>query len=92
MRETKVESERITNIAELEKLIRDVRVDIIYLKDAIKSRNTDVVSYLVERIDLSLHQMAAFDFAIERRTVTVEDDGVHTEVGKNCFRYVDNQK
>lgn len=75
-----IESERITNIAELEKLIQEARADIIHLKNAIKSGNTDVASHLAEKIDLNLHQMAAFDFAIERRTVTVKDNGAQNEL------------
>lgn len=69
----KIESERITNIAELEKLIQDARVDVVWLKTAIMDGNVDAMTHLVEQLDLKLHQMKAFNFNVERRTVTVED-------------------
>lgn len=91
MRETQIESERITNIAELEKIVQNARVDVACLKNAIKSGNTDVASHLAEKIDLKLHQMEAFDFVIERRTVTVEEGNSYKEVRKNCFCYLGDQ-
>lgn len=73
VRKTKIETERITNISELEEIIRDARADAIYLKKAVKDGNKETEIYLVEQIDLKLHQMEAFNFNLERRVVTVED-------------------
>lgn len=74
MRKTKtIESERITNISELEQIIQSARTDAIYLKKAIKDDNKETSIHLIEQLDLKLHQMEAFDFNIERRTITVND-------------------
>ena len=73
VRKTKVESERITNISELEKIIQSARVDVVWLKTAIEDGNVDTMAHLVGQIDLKLHQMEAFNFNMERRTITVKD-------------------
>ena len=77
MRETQIESERITNIADLEKLIQDARVDIVYLKNAINREDKEAAMHLSEQLDLKLHQMKSLDFIIERRVVTVHDHDEH---------------
>ena len=73
VRATQIESERITNIAELEKIIQDARVDVACLKNAINREDNQVASHLAEQLDLKLHQMKVFNFSVERRTVTVGD-------------------
>ena len=67
----KIESERITNLSELEQIIQSARVNALYLKKAIKADDKESSAHLVEQLDLKLHQMEAFDFNIERRTITV---------------------
>lgn len=67
-----IETERIVNLAELEQFIRDARVDIAYLKQALKNDNKESSKHLVEQLDLKLHSMEAFDFVIERRTITLQ--------------------
>ena len=64
-----IESERIVNLADLEQLIRDARVDMLYLKNAIKDGKQEASKHLVEQVDLKLHRMEAFEFVIERRTI-----------------------
>lgn len=73
MRKTKVESERITNLSELEKIIQSARTDIIYLKKAVNDDDKETSVHLAEQLDLKLHQMEVFNFNVERRTVTVKD-------------------
>ena len=68
-----VESERITNLVELEQIVRDARVDMVYLKQALKNGNKEASTHLAEKLDLKLHSMEAFDFVIERRTITVNN-------------------
>ena len=67
----KLESERITNISELEKLIQSARTDMVYLKRAVESRNIESITHFMDRIDLKLHSMEAFNFMLERRIVNV---------------------
>lgn len=69
VRKTKIESERITNIAELEKIVQEARVDAACLKNAINREDKEVASHLIEQLDLKLHQMEAFNFNVERRTI-----------------------
>ena len=64
-----VETERIVNIAELEQIVRDARVDIISLKKALKNGNKEASKHLTEQLDLKLHRMEAFEFVLERRTM-----------------------
>ena len=73
MREAKVESERITNISELEKIIQSARANVIYLKKTIKDDNKEISAYLAEQLDLKLHQMEVFNFIVERRTIIAND-------------------
>ncbi len=73
MREAKVESERITNISELEKIIQSARANVIYLKKTIKDDNKEISAYLAEQLDLKLHQMEVFNFIVERRTIIAKD-------------------
>lgn len=73
VREAKVESERITNISELEKIIQSARANVIYLKKTIKDDNKEISAYLAEQLDLKLHQMEAFNFIVERRTIIAKD-------------------
>ena len=64
-----VETERIVNIAELEQIVRDARVDMISLKHALKNENKEASKHLTEQLDLKLHRMEAFEFVLERRTI-----------------------
>ncbi len=66
----KVESERITNIGDLEQLIRDARADMIFLKNSMRNGNQEASKHLVEQLDLKLHRMEAFEFIIERRIIS----------------------
>lgn len=68
----KIESERITNITDLEQLIRDARADMIFLKSAMRNSNQEASKHLVEQLDLKLHKMEAFEFIIERRTINIQ--------------------
>ena len=67
-----VETERITNLAELEQLVRDARMDIIHLKQVMEKDNKEASMHLLEQLDLKLHSMEAFDFVLERRTITLQ--------------------
>ena len=67
-----VESERIVNIAELEQLIKDARMDVMHLKQSLQNDNKEASKHLVEQLDLKLHSMEAFDFVLERRTVNLQ--------------------
>ena len=67
-----IESERIVNLADLEQIIRDARVDVIYLKNALKNDNKEASKQLTEQLDLKLHRMEAFDFVLERRIVILQ--------------------
>ena len=67
-----VESERIVNIAELEQLIKDARMDMMHLKQSLQNDNKEASKHLVEQLDLKLHSMEAFDFVLERRTVNLQ--------------------
>lgn len=71
------ESERIVNLSEFEQIVRDARVDAIYLKKALKDGDKEISNYLVEQLDLKLHRMEAFEFQIERRTITVNNPSEH---------------
>lgn len=64
-----IESERITNLNDYEKVIQEARTDMVYLKAAIKRKEDEAVKHLAEQMDLKLHQLEAFEFQIERRTV-----------------------
>lgn len=44
------------------------------------------MSHLAEKIDLKLHQMAAFDFAAERRTVMAKDNSAQNELDEIISR------
>lgn len=68
-----IESERITNLDDYEKVIQEARTDMVYLKAAIKRKEDEVVKHLAEQLDLKLHQLEAFEFQIERRTVIGHD-------------------
>ncbi len=68
-----VESERITNISELEQMVHDARVDVLCLKDAMKRGNKEASIHLAEQLDLKLHSMEAFEFVIERRNIIVNN-------------------
>lgn len=67
-----VESERIVNIAELEQLIKDARMDVMHLKQSLQNDNKEASKHLIEQLDLKLHSMEAFDFVLERRTVNLQ--------------------
>ncbi len=73
----KIESERITNISELENNIRDARMYIVYLKKALADGNTEASISIAEQLDLKLHQMEAFEFNIERRVIVIESPCAH---------------
>ena len=64
-----IETERIVNLADLEQIIRDARVDMISLKQALKNDNKEASKHLTEQLDLKLHRMEAFEFVLERRTI-----------------------
>lgn len=72
MRLRTVETERIANLAELEQIIRDARVDTVLLKQALRNDNKEASKHLAEQLDLKLHSMEAFDFVIERRTINLQ--------------------
>ena len=72
-----IESERITNISELENNIRDARMYIAYLKKALADGNTEASISIAEQLDLKLHQMEAFEFNIERRVIVIESPCAH---------------
>jgi len=75
--ELKIESERITNISELENNIHDARMHVVYLKKALESGNTKASINIVKQLDLKLHQMEAFEFNIERRIIVTNSHYVH---------------
>lgn len=68
-----IESERITNLDDYEKVIQEARTDMVYLRAAIKRKEDEAVKHLAEQLDLKLHQLEAFEFQIERRTVIGHD-------------------
>ncbi|MCI8747932.1 MAG: hypothetical protein HFH67_08720 [Lachnospiraceae bacterium] len=72
-----IESERITNISELENNIRDARMYINYLKKSLAGGNTEASISIAEQLDLKLHQMEAFEFNIERRVIVIESPCAH---------------
>lgn len=69
----KIESERITNISELENNIRDARMYTTYLEKALDNGNIEAAINIVKQLDLKLHQMEAFEFNIERRIIVKEE-------------------
>lgn len=72
-----IESERITNISELENNIRDARMYIACLKKALAGGNTEASISIAEQLDLKLHQIEAFEFNIERRIIVMDNPCVH---------------
>lgn len=68
-----IESERITNLDDYEKVIQEARTDMLYLKAALKRKDNEALSHLAEQLELKLHQLEAFEFQIERRTIIEHD-------------------
>lgn len=68
-----IESERITNLNDYEKVIQEARTDMVYLKTALKRKDDEALSHLAEQLELKLHQLDAFEFQIERRTIIGHD-------------------
>lgn len=73
MQKIRIESERITNIGDYERLISKARADMVWLKGSLERKDYEVASHLAGQIDLTLHQMEAHEFQIERRIITVHD-------------------
>lgn len=67
----KIESERIVNISEYEALINKARMNMGVLKRHLENKEYEASIHIAEQIDLVLHQMEAYEFQIERRTITV---------------------
>lgn len=69
----KIETERIINLNEFEKIIQEARADIRYLRLAFANDSKETAAHIVEKLDLKLHQLEVFDFQIERRTIIEHD-------------------
>lgn len=67
-----IESERIVNLSDYECKITEARNQISALKRAVTEHDEDKTGYLVGQLDLTLHEMEAFNFILERRTVRIE--------------------
>lgn len=65
----KIESERIINMGEYEALISKVRLYMGALKRHLENKDYEDSIYTAAQIDLVLHQMEAYEFQIERRTI-----------------------
>lgn len=72
-----IESERIVNLNEFEGLIQKARTDILCLKSTLAYGDMKVSNKVVEQLDLKLHQLEAFEFHIERRTITEHGHNEH---------------
>ena len=69
----RIESERITNLGEYEALIVRARAYMVGLKESLNKKDYETSIYWAGKVDLTLHQMEAHDFQIERRTITVNN-------------------
>lgn len=65
----RLETERIVNLSEYERLIRKARVDVGWLKKALCEKDEKTAICMLDQIDLTLHKMEVFQFEIERRTI-----------------------
>lgn len=64
------ETERIVNLGEFEQLVRDARVNMSFLKKALKTGDKETAKHQAEQLDLKLHSMEAFEFVLERRIIS----------------------
>lgn len=81
-----IESERISNLGELEELIHKARADILYLKSEWAHCDEKLFEKILDQLDLKLHQMEAFEFRIERRTVIERDHSEGDEAATPLHR------
>ncbi len=77
-----IESERIVNLAEFEKLSREARAYALNLRSCLKNGNEENALYLAEKLDIKLHHMEVFDFVVERRTINQGFGGIRKDVGR----------
>ncbi len=68
-----IESERIINIGELEELIRVCRRDLETLKMLLNQKEFTTAEHMANHLDAMLHQAETFEFALERRTITLTE-------------------
>lgn len=68
-----VETERIVNLETFKKKIQEARKDARTLAIAMAGKNLKASQYCVERLDLKLHELEAFEFNVERLRITEND-------------------
>lgn len=64
-----IETERISNLTQCEELIRSARADVLSLKSAFSEDRKELSKYLIEKLDLKLHELESYEFVLERRKV-----------------------
>ena len=72
-----IEAERIVNLSEFERLVADARIYATALKRSLSVKDIQTSINIVEKIDLELHKMEAFEFLIERRNITINNSCEH---------------
>lgn len=71
MEEKEVWTERITNISDFEKLVRDVKMVTKFLSNAIKNNDKEKTVHYLTSMQRITQEMLDFEFIIEKRKVVL---------------------